>query len=299
MQANSTTNSATASGNGLVANSLILTKSSLSASSIAKSCSSDNDPKKSEVPITSIQSSLNKNTASTDSLYPNEKPNTKCSVKEKIMLFTKNNFPLMVPNNLLSLTSSTSKPPSKMIINSPKIEAKFLHRPTPINSNTDNLNNNQPKQAPSSNYLQNSVNKNLKSNQNFITSINPVKNINQTTIQLALLDSEGENLDPQNEVENVSNFKSIKEKIAYFSSKLNNQQLKQDVSSPILTKKPIVSNKNILANKIEIISSSLAQDLAFKQMQIQKSLEDYDSLKHAYKLNALNSTFVQNKIEKS
>jgi hypothetical protein len=110
--------------------------------------------------------------------------------------------------------------------------------------------------------------------------------------------------------DNLEQFKSVKERIAYFSSKA---AAKRAASKKFLTNLNKAKSNSVLntsdfgtktttasettrffpfANKIEIVSSNAAA--AINRLNLAKyncNADDYDSLKHAYKLNALaNST---------
>ncbi|CAF0708860.1 unnamed protein product [Brachionus calyciflorus] len=223
----------------------------------------------------------------------------KFSVKEKIMLFTQN--------------SESKENLNKIKIDKPKIYETKLSKSILVTS-TPSIQESEPnpqinfpitKSKNSKTSLHSSkpnststLNKNFTSQPN-ISSIEKQPELIQSII---IKDESVISINPNEPVvsESLQNFKSVRDKIAYFSSKVNSQEINVSPNSSQLNKKSNeslsskVSNNSRLTSMIEIIS------VKDNKLAIQSNDDEYDSLKHAYKLKSMaNSGAVTNGLGKS
>ena len=225
----------------------------------------------------------------------NNNENTNSSVKEKIMLFS-------------SVASTSNKPPSlPRTQNQRPLSQTITNTNKPRQQSSQNLLKNQNTQFASSyqsifkntpysstsssvscnrvDALQKNSNQNLKLNSasSLATSVTvlpttTLTSIETTTILINQSTSNRSILTPSNSNHNTksaekkNSFKSVKDKIAYFSSN-------QKVNSP---NKSIIGNKNNnISKSIEIISSQVQNAINIKKTRP----KEWDSLKHAYNSN--------------
>lgn len=229
-------------------------------------------------PVTSSMSIKNEN------FEPKEKKNSKkfddlsqtCSVKEKIMLFTQN--------------SDSKSKIDKSKIFEPKLSKSILVTSTPsINESIEaksNVSISIPKNLNTS-YIVSKQNLNdskkfLSSstlNKNFVShpNISFVEKRPEFVESIIIKDESITSI--QKEEESLPKFKSVKDKIAYFSSKSSKSD---NGNQSTVTKKNIDSPKisSHLSNKIEIVKPN--EISSFDPVS-----EDYDSLKNAYRLNSI------------
>lgn len=210
-----------------------------------------------------------------DSKKFEEPPKQMCSVKEKIMLFTQN---------------SGDRPTISKVFE-PKLSKSILVTSTPsINESVDaksnfsvsipkNLNTSFTISKPS---INNS--KKFKSTSTLNKNFTSQPNISFVEMRPEFVDSIVIKDEPTTKIQQEENslpkFRSVKEKIAYFSSKSSKPAWTN--KSPA-TKKVIDSQKKIIGNipsKIEIIKPN---DISI----FEPVSEEYDSLKNAYRLNSI------------
>ncbi|RMZ92950.1 hypothetical protein BpHYR1_024287, partial [Brachionus plicatilis] len=215
-----------------------------------------------------------------------------CSVKEKIMLFTQN--------------SDSKSKIDKTKIYEPKLSKSILATSTPSINESIYVKSNVSISIPKNLNTSNTNSKqNLNDSKKFLSTSTLNKNfVSQPNISLIekrpelvesiIIKDESIASIQKDQEDSLPKFKSIKDKIAYFSSK----SCKPDTEnhSPIVKKlndSSKVSPHQKLPNKIEIIESN-------EMPSFDPVSEDYDSLKNAYRLNSIaHSTMVKNSLGKS
>jgi hypothetical protein len=224
----------------------------------------------------------------------NNNENTNSSVKEKIMLFSS---VASTPNKPPSLSrTQNQRPLSQIITNTSKPRQQssqnlLKNQNTQFASSYQSIFKSTPYSSTSSSAscnrvdaLQKTNNQNLKLNTasslassatalptTTLTSIETTSLINQSTSNRSILTPSNSNHNIKS-AEKKNSFKSVKDKIAYFSSN-------QKVNSP---NKSIIGNKNNnISKSIEIISSQVQNAIHTKKTRP----KEWDSLKHAYNSN--------------
>lgn len=280
--------STTLSGNGPVVNSLNINRSEIEdlKKEILKQASSRD---------ISISSMVKEETT------PVQELKAKFSVKEKIMLFTQN-----LPSKETTSKNKIEKPK----IYESKLSKSILVTSTPsINDSLDSRYSiNKPKCSNTSfNYqlskqteekkLFPTLNKNFTSQPN-ISSIEKRPEL----IQSIIINDESITCLKQNDTkicdnESLQSFKSVRDKIAYFSSKVNKTDSSQNSNQSVCTVRK--SNESINSSKLSVNSRLGNKIEGLNKVSVDSNYEDYDSLKHAYKLNSIaNTAVVTSKIEK-
>ena len=234
----------------------------------------------------------------------NNNENTNSSVKEKIMLFSNvalaSNKPPILPK------ASNQRPLSQIIItaNKPHQENNqnlLKNQNNQFASSYQSIFKNTPNSSLSSSYNKidalsknNSQNKKLNSATSMatnttvlpstttLTSIETISLTNQCSTNRHILTPSNSNQTTKS-IEKKNSFKSVKDKIAYFSS--NHSQSKSTIGS---------KNNNNISKSIEIISTQVQNAIHIKKTRP----KEWDSLKHVYNSNNNENSneFVRSKI---
>lgn len=224
----------------------------------------------------------------------NNNENTNSSVKEKIMLFSSvastSNKPPSLPRTqnqrpLSQIITNTNKPrqqSSQILLKNQNTQfassCQSIFKNTPYSSTSSSASCNRVDalQKTNSQHLKLNSASSLATSATVLptttlTSIETTSLINQSPSNRSILTPSNSNHNTKS-AEKKNSFKSVKDKIAYFSSN-------QKVNSP---NKSIIGNKNNnISKSIEIISSQVQNAIHIKKTRP----KEWDSLKQAYNSN--------------